>query len=133
VSGRPRPPDKRRYLRVPLKIDVQLGDAWESGDWAIDLSRQGMGLQARIPKREGERLRLRFRLAPDSAPIEVEAEVVWCMLETDLTPGLHFYEMGVRFVSLPPEHEEALSAFVEDSACFWPDEEDPPAGPAAAG
>ena len=116
--------ENRRHLRVPMKIEVRIGEeGWESGDWAIDLSENGMGVQARTPRQPGGRLRLRFRLAPESPLIEAEAEVVWCMRETDLTPGMHFYEMGLRFVTLSPTHVEALALFVEDSACFWPDEE----------
>ena len=43
--------------------------------------------------------------------------------ETDLTPGLQFYEMGLRFAEMPEEARHVLAAFVESGFHFWPDEE----------
>jgi hypothetical protein len=82
-----------------------------------------MGLQARSARQQGDRLQLRLRLSPEDPPLELEAETVWCAKETDLTPGMHYYEMGLRFVSLSQPALSAITAFVDSDAHFWPDEE----------
>ena len=113
----------RRHLRIPLKILVESDDPEGQVEWAINLSPGGLGLQAKVARLHGERLKLRFRLSPTDPLLEVEAEVAWCTKESDLTMGMHYFETGFRFVSLSSEAQEAITAFVESDAHFWPDEE----------
>ncbi len=113
----------RRHLRIPLKILVASDDPEGQIEWAINLSPGGLGLQAKVSRRPGERLRLRFRLSPTDPLLEVEAEVAWCTKESDLTMGMHYFETGFSFVSLSSETQEAITAFVESDAHFWPDED----------
>ncbi len=116
--------EKRRHLRIPLKVEVHVEDRWDPPEWAINVSCGGIGLQAREPRTTGDRLRIRFRLAPESAYIETDACVVWCMEESDLTPGMQYYEVGLRFIDLEPAVQEAIVEFVSTEQHFWP-EEDP--------
>jgi hypothetical protein len=115
--------DKRRHLRIPVKVELQEGDHWSPPEWAINISCSGMGLQSRAARKQDERIRLRLRLSPGDPMIEAEADVVWCTEETDLTPGMHYFEMGLRFVSLSEEARSLIAAFVESDCHFWPDED----------
>jgi uncharacterized protein (TIGR02266 family) len=115
--------DKRRHLRIPLKVELVEGDHWGPPEWAINISSGGIGLQARASLKVGSRVRLRFRLAPEDPLIETEADVVWCTEEADLTPGMHYFEMGLHFVSLSEEERSLIAAFVESDCHFWPDED----------
>jgi hypothetical protein len=115
--------DKRRHLRIPLRVEIHDGEHWGPPEWAINLSSTGVGLQIRSKREVGERLRIRFRVGPDEPVTETEAEVGWCAKETDLTPGMQYYEMGLRFDPLPEETHRVLAAFVESGFHFWPDEE----------
>ena len=115
--------DKRRHLRIPVKVELREGDHWSPPEWAINISCGGMGLQSRAARKQDERIQLRFRLSPGDPMIEAEADVVWCTEETDLTPGMHYFEMGLRFVSLSDEARGLIEAFVDSDCHFWPDED----------
>jgi hypothetical protein len=114
--------NKRRSLRVPVQVEVLLGEADTRLEYAINLSRSGLCMQARQAHSAGERLRLRFRLAPEGKLIETHAEVVWCTCESDLSPGLMFCEVGLRFLGLESEDRTVLDQFVDDNANFWGDD-----------
>lgn len=118
----PRRGNKRRSLRVPVQVEVGLGTEQSRVEYAINLSRGGLCLQSRHARARGEPMQLRFRLAPETKPIEVTGEVVWCTCEEDLSPGMMFCEMGVRFLDLEGRDRAAVEQFVEDNANFWADE-----------
>jgi hypothetical protein len=48
---------------------------------------------------------------------------MWCTEETDLTPGMQYFEMGLRFVSLSEEARRLIDRFVDSDCHFWPDED----------
>lgn len=103
--------DRRRYPRVPVRVEVAATDSGSA--YAINMSKTGLCLQSAEQHAPGQRLRLRFRLCPSNEWVELEAEVVWCTQETDLAPGMTFYEVGVRFLAVPPREHELLVAFVD--------------------
>jgi hypothetical protein len=72
-----------------------------------------MGLQSAVPYKPGCRLCLRFRFCPTDDWIELDAEVIWCMHDTDLGPGMIYYELGVRFLDVPARERTLLESFVE--------------------
>jgi hypothetical protein len=115
--------DKRRHLRIPVKVELRQRDHWSPPEWAINISGGGMGLQSRAGGKVGDRIRIRFRLSPGDPMIETEADIVWCTEETDLTPGMHYFEMGLRFAELSEEARGLITAFVESDCHFWPDED----------
>lgn len=112
---------RRRHLRLPLKVEICADGRCEEAEWAINVSPGGMGLQARTPRKLGERVTVRFRLLPDDPPVELEAEVVWCGAEPDLLPGMDYYELGVRFPDLPSDVRAAIDRFVEEDDFFGPE------------
>ncbi len=101
----------RRNLRVPIRVEVTHENETSRG-YAINISPTGMGLQSIEPHKPGVRLSLRFRFTDVDAWIELDAEVIWCMHDTDLGPGMTYYELGVRFLSVPPSIGEQLEGFV---------------------
>lgn len=114
--------ERRRHLRIPLKVEVRSGQRFDP-QWAINLSRAGMGLQSRRPHKPGEKLRMRFRLAPDAPRVEVDAEVVWCAEEAELLPRMRYYELGLRFVHLDKATQEMIQRFVDASDFLRQEEE----------
>ena len=101
----------RRNLRVPIRVEVTHENETSRG-YAINISPTGMGLQSIEPHKPGVRLSLRFRFTDVDPWIELDAEVIWCMHDTDLGPGMTYYELGVRYLSVPPSVQEQLEGFV---------------------
>ena len=112
--GRPPPrSNSRRNLRVPVRVEVHAAAGDNSHGYAINVSRTGMGLQSTEAYKPGLNLHLRFRLCATDQWIELNSEVIWCMRDSDLSPGMIYYELGVRFVEVPPQVKGLLEAFVE--------------------
>ena len=105
--------NSRRNLRVPVRVEVVTPENESSRGYAINISRTGLGLQSIEPHKPGARLRLRFRFTEADTWIEINAEVIWCMHDTDVGPGMTYYELGVRFMGVPPSVQEQLEGFVE--------------------
>ncbi|MCZ6571337.1 MAG: PilZ domain-containing protein [Deltaproteobacteria bacterium] len=122
--GKPPPrTNLRRNLRVPVRVEVQPDTGDSSHGYAINVSRTGLGLQSSEAYKLGLRLRLRFRFSSSDPWIELDAEVIWCMCESDLSPGMNYCELGVRFLDVPPQVEDQLAAFV---ACLAQDPDEDP-------
>lgn len=113
MSPADRRTERRRHLRIPLRVEIRIGEAWEGPEWAINISVGGLGIQSRAPLKVGQRVRLRFRLAPGAPLLETDADVVWCVPEIQLIPGLHYYELGASFVNLDEADREMIRRFVE--------------------
>jgi len=107
------PVDPRRYLRIPIQVEVVSDDRTCTQKYGINISSNGMCLQSADSCEPGQQLNLRFRLAPEDGWIELQAVVVWCTCEQDLAPGMTYYEVGVRFGRVPEEHQELLREFVD--------------------
>ena len=72
-----------------------------------------MGLQSTEAYKPGLHLHLHFRFCATDQWIELDSEVIWCMRDSDLSPGMIYYELGVRFVDVPPQVKGLLESFVE--------------------
>jgi hypothetical protein len=120
------PVDPRRYLRIPIQVEVVSSDRTATQNYGINISSNGMCLQSAESCEPGQQLNLRFCLSPDGGWIEVQAEVVWCTCEQDLAPGMTYYEVGVRFGKVPEEHQQLLRDFVDWTARYREAEEDIP-------
>ncbi len=113
MSQRQVPREYRRSLRIPLPVVVVGKTGEPSVEYAINLSGGGLCLQTDGPGTLGDRLRLRFRLGPESAEIDVEAEVVWSTCDEERGHGTRFCEVGLRFIDLAEARMRQVSAFVE--------------------
>ncbi len=114
--------EQRRSLRVPLTVLVMREGDEQSINYAINVSCEGMCLQTDCPARQGDRVRLLFRLGPDCAEMAVEAEVVWCV---EAAGGTRFCQMGLHFLDLRDEHRSEIATFVDDIIAvdaMFPDE-----------
>ena len=115
---------RRRDLRVPLRVEI-FGHQWSCADpYAINLSSDGMCLQVSRPPRAGERLSVRFRLGPQARTIWADAKVAWVTGEEERAPGMHFYEVGLRFLSLGQRELTEFALFAENIADYWLDEQE---------
>lgn len=122
--GKPPPrTTNRRNLRVPVRVELCADTGDSSHGYAINVSRTGMGLQSSEAYKLGLRIGLRFRFSSADPWIELDAEVIWCMCESDLSPGMNYCELGVRFIEVPPQVEDQLAAFV---ACLAQDRDNDP-------
>ena len=103
--------EQLRSLRIPLAVLVMRQGDEESVDYAVNVSCGGMCLQTDRPARQGDRVRLRFRLGPDCAEMAVEAEVVWCI---EAAGGTRFCQLGLHFLDLRDEQRTKIATFVDD-------------------
>ncbi len=108
----------RRYLRVPVQVEVSADGRSCGLSYAINLSMTGMCLQCAEPKEAKQPIGLRFRLTPSDPWLEFDGEVVWCSMESVRAPGMSFFEVGVRFLEIPEAQEELLRAFVDRNSRY---------------
>ena len=106
--------NKRRFFRVPLRVQVQRADSSRT-DYALNISPGGMCIQTTEACDSAARIRLRFRIGTEGKDVETEAEVMWCFSDEERSPGLRYYEMGLRFRGLPEREAEEIDRFIEES------------------
>ena len=107
--------EPRRYLRVPVQVEVLWDRGRERRAYATNLSSGGMCLQSARSLAEGQDIRLRFRLGPSSPMFDLPAEVMWCTEERDMAPGLTYCEVGLRFLEISGDDRRLLEEFVDQS------------------
>jgi len=116
--GKPPPRTNfRRNLRVPVRVEVREDAGGSSHGYAINISPTGMGLQSSEAYKPGLSLQLRFSFGASDQSVELDSEVIWCMRDSDLSPGMIYYELGVRFVDVPSDVQGLLDSFVERTGC----------------
>ncbi|MCQ9208925.1 MAG: PilZ domain-containing protein [Omnitrophica bacterium] len=108
------PQEKRKFPRVKKGVTVQYSsrDLPQAGVdicQAKDLSEQGMALTASRPFATKTILDIQLKLPTAEETIELEGEVVSC---NEIRQNI-VYAIGVKFVNLQQEQEEALSKFMQ--------------------
>ena len=124
-------PDPRRYLRVPIQVDVLAGSVTGSRNYGINLSSGGMCMQSAGRPEVGDQLTVRFCLDPSEGEIVTHAKVVWVTLEQDRAPGMTYCEVGLRFVELEEDDTRTLCNYVDSKTRYCEADEpkiDKPAG-----
>lgn len=106
-KGERRSQDRRVAARAPLDLWVEE----EHGDELYfrrtgNVSKGGVYFEQTIPHALGTRVKLRFSLPGDSEVIEALGEIV---NTPNVKDGLG---MGVKFVSISPEHQARIDAFI---------------------
>ena len=91
--------DRRSSVRLPIEMWVEeLTEGNQVFRRAGNLSRGGLHLDHTIPMPVGSRVRLRFTLPGDTAPIQVSAEIVSISTNSVLGMGVKFVDIAFSFV-----------------------------------
>ncbi|OGP60314.1 MAG: hypothetical protein A2V67_07030 [Deltaproteobacteria bacterium RBG_13_61_14] len=105
--------DRRANVRAVVRLEVKNRNLKRVPLFVTaNLSVGGMFLITKNPLPEQTRLRLRFCLPKDKAPLNTVARVLWVREEDSvlrLPPG-----MGVQFLECSPEDRERIRAFIEE-------------------
>jgi CheY-like chemotaxis protein len=93
---------RRRFVRVPLQVDLTCSDDAGQLHGATENLSQG-GLQVAVDKLSlGQSKRLSFKLPSSATPIDASGSVVW----------VDENRQGIKFEHLNPEHEEAIEDYI---------------------
>jgi uncharacterized protein (TIGR02266 family) len=115
----PNPAERRSAPRIELEVEVGLEteNNFYTG-LTQDISSGGIFVATGMSYRVGDKMTIRFTLPGRAEPIVTEAEVRWMRDSryiSDFSEGV-----GLRFVNLPAEANEAIARFLErrDSLFF---------------
>lgn len=98
--------DRRATRRVSLATQIRTTVGGETlVGYTRDISTGGVFVETEDPSVKGTEVKLRFKLTPESHIQEVGAVVAYSISREG---------MGLRFVDLPAEIREAISAFVAE-------------------
>lgn len=107
---------RRRFKRLPIDIKVELKAKYEKSPVCfkvdvLNLSAIGAYIYGCDKFKLGDEVILRFKLAPKSEEIELEAKVVWL---PDKQVQNHFHPgMGVEFSNISASIQKKLLEFIE--------------------
>jgi uncharacterized protein (TIGR02266 family) len=93
-----------------INVQLQVVETHEDSTYfqrTANISAGGLYLEGTMPHPPGTKVRLRFTLPRDEAPIEVTGEIT---AGKDTEPG-----MGVRFVDLSAGDRTRIERFIEDT------------------
>ena len=111
----PNPNEKRRYLRVPLRVlrvETKIGGEIFFGH-ATNISRTGLFIQTVNPKPVGMKVYIKFLLPENKEMITCLAEITW--IQDFIGPKGPQPGMGLKFLELNPTTETMIAAFIEQS------------------
>ena len=96
--------ERRRYFRCPISIPVTVlrTNMPEVRCGSVNISAGGMALSTFVPLIAGEEVQVQFILPDHKGTFLAESEICW------LKTG----SLGVRFVSLSPEHKAELQEWL---------------------
>jgi uncharacterized protein (TIGR02266 family) len=105
--GRPGAPERRASARMPVEMWVEdLTDGGVVYRRAGNLSRGGLYLDQTIPLPIGSKVKLRFSLPDEAAPITVAGQIVSINSREKLG-------MGVKFLDLDRSVQERIGNYIE--------------------
>jgi protein TonB len=104
--------ERRLRVRQRLKDLAYLDIGEENGGIVLNLTDEGMGLQAVAPLADHGEISLRIQLPRSRTRIETKAEIVWVSPEDR--------QAGVRFLNMPPEARVQIQKWV--NSLLPPDE-----------
>ena len=100
-------PDRRRSLRHKVHAPAFVSFDGVTGGMILDLSEQGMAMQAAVPVESQKPLHLQLKLAEPPAFMETDGYVAWADA---------LGRAGVRFSDLPEEARQRLDDWLEHNA-----------------
>jgi len=105
---------KRKSPRLYRRLEVSYRMAEQFRATLDNISRGGLGLECEHPLPLGKHVEVRVSL-PDAGPVDLPAEVVHCRR---VDRKLH--RVGLKFLELPPEKNEALARVLKAFAGTLP-------------
>jgi ActR/RegA family two-component response regulator len=96
--------ERRRYFRCPVSVCVTIlrRSMPEVRCDSVNISEGGMAVRTLVPLSAGEEVRVQFTLPDHKDTFLAESRICWWK-------GSH---LGIRFVSLAPEHKSRLQAWL---------------------
>lgn len=115
---------RRRFRRLPIELRIEVKPKFARDQnfleaEIINLSAVGCYIFGCRNFHLCDELFLKFKLPPDNALFELEAQVVWLpdkQIQPQLYPG-----MGVEFININPQIQEKILEFVERNASLLSD------------
>jgi len=96
--------ERRRYFRCPISMPVNILRRNRTGIRcrSLNISEGGMAVSTFVPLSAGEDVQVQFALPDHKEPFLAESEICW----------LRTGHLGVRFVSLSPDHKSELQVWL---------------------
>ena len=105
-------PERRHDQRVSVKIEIQFREAGSFiRSYMLNVSNGGLFLKSENPLKLKTPVLLKVMLPGETEPMDIKGRVVWVNLrgrKNSFPRG-----MGIRFVSLLPDHARKIKLFVE--------------------
>lgn len=117
--------EQRIYPRRPIRTQVVFENEDSEGVlyfFSTDISAGGLFIETDLPIKLGTQVFLRFRLTPDSKPIQATGEVVRVMKEQisnqsekeKLNETTKKIGIGIRFIYIHPLDRQLIQDFIEN-------------------
>jgi len=109
--------DHRVHTRRPLQVEIQAGDGAVDGEIFFDtrnVSEGGVFLKSDLLLEVGEVLWMAFVLPGTPVGIRTRGRVVWVNRHPNEKDPADLPGMGVKFLDLSPEEQEALKAYLSE-------------------
>ena len=106
--------DKRKYIRVPVKVQVFLRDEDVSGVvyfYSRNLSTGGIFLETELYLDEGSIVDIEFTLPNYPKFIDIKAKIVWTVPD-NWDPAIHPPGMGLEFIKLSEENKKIIENYI---------------------
>jgi uncharacterized protein (TIGR02266 family) len=108
---------------LEVKVDLESDHNFYTG-LTQNISSGGLFIATHHIRKIGERITLNFTLPGNPKPVVVETEVRWIRENSALMRAHGEQGMGVRFINLSPEAQQAIDAFLQSRESLYYDDED---------
>jgi uncharacterized protein (TIGR02266 family) len=108
---------------LEVKVDLESDHNFYTG-LTQNISSGGLFIATHHIRKIGERITLNFTLPGNPKPVVVETEVRWIRENSALMRAHGEQGMGVRFINLSPEAQQAIDAFLQSRESLYYDDEE---------
>ena len=107
--------DQRRFARLPLKVEIEVGESFFGGELRLDssnVSEGGLFLKSDLLLEEGEILWISFSIPKTLLAVRTRGRVAWVARDPDRQSGEA--GMGIEFLDLSDAERAALGNFLKE-------------------
>ena len=108
---------------LEVKVDLESDHNFYTG-LTQNISSGGLFIATHHIRKIGDRITLNFTLPGNPNPVVVETEVRWIRENSALMRAHGEQGMGVRFINLSPQAQQAIDAFLQSRESLYYDDED---------